>query len=295
MEKCDLLSERVPCAMQGAGQRQAVKLDAVHGREKGVRYWLRNGGYINTTFGYSLDSRSTLMMIAADNGHNDVIKALLDKGADVNQQDSKGRGALLYAVVKGQEERVLRNDSTKYEDIVTSLLLQGRADPNMQDEKGNTPLMHAAKGADVNMVRKLLKHGAKYSLQNFRGDIAMRLAAQSPIHATLESHVEVVNMLNAEWETHHALGTPPRRPNFSPQVRQHQSSEAGPSGPNTPPEGTRERPNPPSPPESKSKRMRTGKPTRHDSEVISPPQQDGRPTASQMEYALRSRGSSSSS
>ena len=52
-------------------------LDALHGRDKG---WLRNGGYINKTFGYSLDSRSTLMMIAADNGHKDVIKVLLDIG-----------------------------------------------------------------------------------------------------------------------------------------------------------------------------------------------------------------------
>ena len=63
--------------MQGAGRRQAVMLDALHGRDKG---WLRNGGYINKTFGYSLDSRSTLMMIAADNGHKDVIKVLLDIG-----------------------------------------------------------------------------------------------------------------------------------------------------------------------------------------------------------------------
>ena len=63
----------------------------------------------------------------------------------------------------------MRNDSTKYEDIV-SLLLQGRADPNMQDELGNTPLMHAAMNGDVNMVRILLKHGAKYFLQNVQGD-----------------------------------------------------------------------------------------------------------------------------
>ena len=77
-------------------------------------------------------------------------------------------------------------------------------------------------------------------------------------------------MLNAEFETHHALGTPPRRPNFSPQARQQQSSEAGPSGPNTPPEGTRERPNPHSPPESKSSWMRTRKTTLNDRGLISP-------------------------
>ena len=52
-------------------------------------------------------------MIAASNGHTDIVKALLDKGADVNARGNKGSTALMFAAYNG------------HTDIVKSLIDKG--------------------------------------------------------------------------------------------------------------------------------------------------------------------------
>jgi ankyrin repeat protein len=58
-------------------------------------------------------------MEAAGNGHTEVVKQLLAKGADVNAKSSYGYTALLYAADKGHTECV-------------GLLLDGGANINIQ-------------------------------------------------------------------------------------------------------------------------------------------------------------------
>ena len=45
-------------------------------------------------------------MIACYFGRTDLVKALLEKGADVNMKDKKGKTALIYATTKGKDEIV---------------------------------------------------------------------------------------------------------------------------------------------------------------------------------------------
>lgn len=60
----------------------------------------------------------TLMILAAYNGHNDIVAALLERGADINRLNDKGQGALTCAVFR------------KNEPLVRLLLSKG-ADPRL--------------------------------------------------------------------------------------------------------------------------------------------------------------------
>lgn len=62
---------------------------------------------------------------------------------------------------------------------VLDLLLERGADPNGQDEAGNTPLMFAADKCDAEVIRKLLKAGAKYDARNAMGMAALEMAIWS--------------------------------------------------------------------------------------------------------------------
>ncbi len=69
----------------------------------------------------------TPLHTAAYEGRFDVVKLLLEHGADPNTQDKDGRTPLHWAALRGLV------------DVVRLLLVHG-ADPTVEDEDGKTPL-----------------------------------------------------------------------------------------------------------------------------------------------------------
>jgi ankyrin repeat protein len=65
------------------------------------------------------------LMIASLLGHKEVVKALIEEGAEVDAQAEDGRTALIFAASKGHKE-------------VVSLLLSAGADPQIADRSGAT-------------------------------------------------------------------------------------------------------------------------------------------------------------
>jgi len=61
------------------------------------------------------NSGLTALMAAAYRGHIDVIRVLLDHGADVSIKDQQGKTALLWAEAQGHADvaQVLRDAATK--------------------------------------------------------------------------------------------------------------------------------------------------------------------------------------
>lgn len=87
---------------------------------------------------------NTLLYYAAEAGHDNPIKLLVELGADVNARGDRGETPLIRAVVE--------NDRTK---PVKTLLDLG-ADPNLAGDDGKTPIYWAA-AAHMGSMTKVLK------------------------------------------------------------------------------------------------------------------------------------------
>jgi ankyrin repeat protein len=118
------------------------------------------------------------LIVAANQGHGEIVESLLAKGAHANAQDEKGCTALMYAA---------RNGHTS---IVESLLAKG-ADVNAQNEKGSTAIMFAARNGHTAIAESLLARGADVNVHaTNNGTTALILAAGN-------GHSEVVASLLA--------------------------------------------------------------------------------------------------
>jgi cytohesin len=89
----------------------------------------------------------------------EVVRLLLNAGADPNAPDAAGETVLAAAVRSGQED-------------LAALLAASGADPNAADAKGKTLLMRAAERLDPGNVRALMAHGARVDLRDRKGRTA---------------------------------------------------------------------------------------------------------------------------
>ena len=126
----------------------------------------------------------TPLLYAVLYAHNDVVRALLSAGADVNTRSNDGDSALTVASEEG------------YTDTVKMLLDNG-ALVESRNNDGETPLSIAAARGHTNVVRLLLSARADVNVQCNDGLTALH-------KASLNGYVHVVNMLldqKAEIET----------------------------------------------------------------------------------------------
>ena len=93
----------------------------------------------------------TALMMAAKRGYIDVVKYLVDHGADVHRTDEEGETPLLMAIMSPHEQH--------REPIITYLLEHG-ADVNHADNSGRTPLHLVSFDGTVPQAQMLMDHGA---------------------------------------------------------------------------------------------------------------------------------------
>jgi ankyrin repeat protein len=114
------------------------------------------GKFTNFLFGAPLH-------VAAGKGDIAAVQALLEAGADVNQQDALGATPILYAAANGKL------------DIVKFLLHNG-ADVNAQKKDGMSALIMAAASGHSSVVRALIEHGADVNAQDATGQSPLDFA-----------------------------------------------------------------------------------------------------------------------
>ena len=138
------------------------------------------------------------LVVSILNKHYSFAKFLLERGADANIADVRGRAAL-YALLDLRNEDYSAMPSRKLDDPFDSLalmqmLLDRKANPNTQLTKnlpgrsgmdagdvtldqGATPLMRAARAGDYKAIAILLEHGADTKLTTKDGNNAFLFAA----------------------------------------------------------------------------------------------------------------------
>jgi ankyrin repeat protein len=135
--------------------------------------------------------QTTPIIIAAVNGHFDLVSLLLDKGANPNLV-SEGGMFPLYAVINTQwqprsfypQPRAYLQQKIGYLELMKKLLDKG-ADPNARiyrkpwfteynfellrtDDSGSTAFWRAAWGADIAAMKLLVEHGADPNIRTMK-------------------------------------------------------------------------------------------------------------------------------
>ena len=140
----------------------------------------------------------------------EIVRVLLDKGANVNQPTNY-KTALMHAADKGYTE-------------IVSLLLSKGAQVNVQTDEG-TALMEAVSSGHTEVVKILLSAGADIKAVHRLGDQALAIAARQRNYKTpnAEPDSEIVRLLLAKGADPNATGrygiTPLMSANTAAKVR----------------------------------------------------------------------------
>ena len=136
--------------------------------------------------------KTSPLLIATINGHFDLAKMLLDRGADPNLASENG-ATPLYAALNCEwapkslypQPRAYLNQKTSYLDLMNALLEHG-ANPDARlrkkvwysgysfdlsgvDEIGATPFWRAAYASDIAAMKLLVAHGADSNIPSMKG------------------------------------------------------------------------------------------------------------------------------
>lgn len=111
----------------------------------------------------------------------DRVRDLLDKGVDINAQDTQGRTAIMIATYANDVE------------MVKVLIAEG-ADVDIQDNMLNTPFLYAGAEGYMEILKLMIAAGADPTITNRYGGVAL-------IPASEHGYVEVVNELLTNTKT----------------------------------------------------------------------------------------------
>ncbi|CAB1337712.1 unnamed protein product, partial [Coregonus sp. 'balchen'] len=106
---------------------------------------------------------------------DEIVKSLINKGAQLNSVNQNGCTPLHYAASKDRYEIAL-------------LLLESGADPNVTDKLASTPLHRASTKGNCRLIQLLLKQSASTNIQDSEGNTALHLACD-------EERVEAAKLL----------------------------------------------------------------------------------------------------
>ncbi len=182
------LSAETPIG-EGEGRHSPLQRAAWNGTTAIGKLLIERGADVNASssvYGGALHA-------AASQGWDDFVALLLAAGAAVDQRDQRRNRALFSAVSAGNRD-------------MTAMLLKAGARIE-ESEPGYTPLMYAAMSDDVEMIRLLVKSGARVNAVakgEYGGGNPLLIAVENGRAEAVKVLIELkadVNVRNSEGET----------------------------------------------------------------------------------------------
>jgi len=128
--------------------------------------------------GLTEDDDESVLVLAAKQGREEIVKSILDKGVSV---DARGKYVSTPLIAAAKADRV----------SVVELLLERGADVNGRGKYGTTALMAASQRDSGQLVKRLLDKGADVNSKDNDGRTAL-------MHAAAEGRLQVAQVLLAE-------------------------------------------------------------------------------------------------
>lgn len=153
---------------------KVLELSVKHDQKEIVEMLLRLGVDPNT----ALPSGCYPLHWAAMGGFVDIIKLLIDKGANINQKTSQQNTVLTFAcqgiTIHGSNDSTTPGErkGPPNASLVKYLLEQG-ADPNVLDSDGMVPLHWAARGGFSDIIRLLIEYKVPIDARSRKGITAL--------------------------------------------------------------------------------------------------------------------------
>lgn len=142
-----------------------------------ARTLLARGADANASVWRGAVQAETALMLAADAGHEEMARLLLEHGATVDLwTEDKGMTALMFAAAKGHAS-------------IVQLLLERGANLNAADDDGSTALILAVEGEHLEVVKLLLSARADVHARrrwSFSGTTALAIASAKLNEASKE-------------------------------------------------------------------------------------------------------------
>lgn len=185
-----------------------------------VKEIISNGTDVNlrvqeTCIGVGPNFYVTPLQLASLRGHDEIVKYLLGKGANVDLKDSDGN-PVLVGINKISILKLLLNAGAKvndtnsfgetplmlaasfgYKDAVEILLLHG-AEVNAKGKDGSTALLYSSKKGYTTITETLIHFGAKIDLPDDKGTTALMWAANYDQLETVKLLISVGADINAK-------------------------------------------------------------------------------------------------
>ncbi len=132
------------------------------------------------------------LMEAVWGGNPAIVRLLLHRGASVNERDTLGHTALMYAPQAGLDSpRRTRSDISIYGTWqhltrqTTLILLNNGASINAKDDEGKTVLMRAVALRGVGPIEFFIDHGANINAKDKNGDSVLSFSLRTDVYRLL--------------------------------------------------------------------------------------------------------------